>query len=220
MEINNTNQNSHKMSWIVGVAAVVLIVVVIVLMVRSSKKRAAGASVDTAAIQEQINNDPKLKEFVDSPRNNFKKGEYKLSSEESFVEWSYKDFSGKIPVKSGTLKALDSGMIETFTANIDTGSIEVTKGDAAKVKGVITSQNAVMKALTILPNTSDDAFTVAFTLDAGGKSTSLATGLYIKKEEAKVVVSGDVYLDGKTVLTPAGYNTGDNLRLKINYVFE
>lgn len=154
------------------------------------------APLTNESLQQQIENSPELKEVVNSPRNNFKAGSYTLDAAVSKVVWKYGTQTGELPVSNGSLSVLSTGRIEGFTVAADLGSIGVDSATKAKLA---LSGTATMKASTVLPNTVDEAFTVAFSLEGAGKSTSLATGMYVTHEGEGVKVAGDVTIDPKTL---------------------
>jgi hypothetical protein len=157
------------------------------------------------SLQQQLENSKELHDVVHSERNDFTKGTYSLDAGQSVITWTYGENTGELPVKNGTLTVLDSGRIEGFTVEADVTKLTVKKGaDVKKILGATllnsaSFPNAKMVASTVLPNTVDDAFTVAFSLDAGGKSTSLATGMFVKHEGEGIQVTGDITIDPKTL---------------------
>lgn len=147
-------------------------------------------------LQQQIENSPELKDVVNSPRNDFKAGSYSLDTTASKIVWKYGTQTGELPVSNGTLSVLSTGRIEGFSVSADLGKIGVESATKTKL-GL--SGNATMKASTVLPNTVDEAFTVAFSLEGAGKSTSLATGMFVTHEGEGVKVAGDITIDPKSL---------------------
>lgn len=207
--------------WYIGGGILVLIIILIVAF--------GGKSDDSTGIpslsdrQQQLENDPKLAANVNSERNNFDPGAYSLDEASSSIKWEYAGSKGTIPVTGGSLVVVPEGRVGEFTVTANALSTTVDKGENAKVKNFISEngKDITMKALTVLPNTNDDAFTVAFILNALGKESSLATGMYVEKLEQGVKVRGDIYLDAKTVLVPAGFaDATENMKLTVEYMFK
>lgn len=146
-------------------------------------------------LQEQLENSKELKDVVHSPRNDFSAGSYSIDAGASKVAWKYGDQSGELPVSSGTLNVLDSGRIEGFSVTADLSKINLSADVKKKLN---LSGDATMKASTVLPNTVDDAFTVAFSLEGAGKSTSLATGMFVTHVDKAIQVTGDITIDPKS----------------------
>jgi hypothetical protein len=172
-------------------------------------------------LQQQLETSKELKDVVHSKRNDFSKGTYTLDTSASMVKWTYGNNTGQMPVKNGTLTVLDSGRIEGFTVEADLSNITAAS-DLEKIVGeaMLNAKKfstAKMVASTVLPNTVDNAFTVAFSLDAAGKSTSLATGMFVAHEEKGIKVTGDITLDPKSV----GFvDSTENLTISPVYVFK
>jgi hypothetical protein len=174
-------------------------------------------------LQQQLETSKELKDVVHSKRNDFTKGTYSLDTAASMVKWTYGKNTGQMPVKNGTLTVLDSGRIEGFTVEANVSGLTVTAGEKAevilgeKIMNAAKFETAKMVASTVLPNTVDEAFTVAFSLNAAGKSTSLATGMFVTHEGDTIVVKGDVTLDPKSI----GFvDSTENLTISPVYVFK
>jgi hypothetical protein len=110
---------------------------------------------------------------------------------------------------------LPTGRIEGFDVStiIDSDTLALIKTAA----GITGDSTVTMKASTVLPNTVDEAFTIAFSLDGLGKSTSLATGMFVTKIEAGVEVKGDITLDPKTLGIP---DVKDSLTISPLFIFK
>jgi hypothetical protein len=215
-----SNSKNYTNWYIAG--AVLLVVVIIIIAMLSGKKTSDSGVLSLEDRQTQLENDPKLAANVNSVRNNFDPGTYSLDKNASSITWTYGETSGTMPVSGGKMTVVEKGRIGEFGITADAGDVEVTTGSNSNVQKFIgeNGKKFSMNALTILPNTNDDAFTVAFTLDALGKQTSLATGMYVEKVEKGIKVSGDIYIDAKSVINPNGFpEAKDNLVLKVNYVF-
>jgi polyisoprenoid-binding protein YceI len=139
------------------------------------------------------------------------------------LKWTYGKNTGQMPVKNGTLTVLDSGRIEGFTVEADVSSLTVTAGESKETvlgESILNGKKfptAKMVASTVLPNTVDEAFTVAFSLDAAGKNTSLATGMFVAHEGEGIKVMGDITIDPKSV----GFaNATETLTISPVYVFK
>lgn len=166
-----------------------------------------GNKVDPAkeSLQNQLENSKELRDVVHSKRNDFTAGNYSLDTSASMVKWTYGKNTGQMPVRNGSLTVLDSGRIEGFTVEANVSGLTVTAGEKAEVILGETIMNAKqfptakMVASTVLPNTVDDAFTVAFSMDAAGKNTSLATGMFVTHEGEGIAVKGDITIDPKTL---------------------
>lgn len=220
MKNKTTEMMKDKKVWYIAGGLVIIIILIIALS--SGKKSVENGVPSLDDRQTQLENDPKLAANVNSVRNNFDPGSYSVDEDASSITWTYGEMSGTIPVTGGRMTVVEKGRIGEFNITADAGKVQTTKGSESDVKSFIdyNGKKFEMSALTILPNTNDDAFTVAFTLDALGKQTSLATGMYVEKVENGVKVSGDIYVDAKSVINPNGFpQAKDNLILKVNYIF-
>lgn len=170
---------------------------------------------DNQSLQDQLENSKELESVVKSPRNDFAPGNFTLDSGASKIVWKYGDKTGELAVSSGSLSVLDTGRIEGFTVTADLSKISL---DAATMKTLGLSGTATMKASTVLPNTVDEAFTVAFSLEGAGKSTSLATGMFVTHEGDGIQVKGDITIDPKASLGVA--DATETLTISPMYVFK
>jgi hypothetical protein len=174
-------------------------------------------------LQKQIMNSKELKDVVNSPRNDFKSGSYTLDAARSSIAWKYGDTTGKIPLTSGSLSVLRGGRIEGFSVVADVKGLSVVSGgttqaDITTLLSLSANPTGKMTASTVLPNTVDDAFTVAFSLEAAGKTTSLATGMFVTHgDNGEIVVRGDITIDPKSL----GFaDASENITITPEYIFE
>jgi hypothetical protein len=131
--------------------------------------------------------------------------------------WKYGKETGELPVYSGTLSVLPTGRIEGFTVSSALADTLVASIKKALPSIKADMKTVTMKASTVLPNTVDEAFTVAFSLEGLGLDTSLATGMFVTKSDVGVEVKGDITLDPKTL----GFvDSKESLTLSPIYVFK
>ncbi len=198
------------------VLGVIILAIVIVLIVT---KKQGGLTPQT--LQEQIESSKELKEVVTSPRNNFKSGNLSLDKSASKIDWSYGTESGTISMGNGDLSVLATGRIEGFDVNFNLNDLTST---GTPVKSIIQKflsgdSKGNFKASLVLPNTVDDAFTISYTINAGGKTVSLASGMYVEKvNENNIKVSGEINIDPKTSL--AMPDAKDTLKFTPVFVFK
>lgn len=196
---------------IIGIGVFILIILGVWWFMRAPQSSVYG----NQNLQQQLENSPELKEVVQSPRNNFTSGSYSLDTQLSKVSWKYGEKTGVVSLKNGSMSVLPTGRIEGFqvTTTLDTDTLASIKSAA----GITGDSTVTMKASTVLPNTVDDAFTIAFSLDGLGKSTSLATGMFVTKTEAGIEVKGDITIDPKTL----GVTTAEStLTISPLYIFK
>jgi nitrogen fixation-related uncharacterized protein len=200
-----------------------LLIIALLWWIFGASKQLDDANV---SLQNQLENSKELKDVVHSKRNDFTAGTYRLDASSSKVLWAYGKMKGEMPVTSGTLTVLATGRIEGFTVEGNAAGVTVVGASAGDVASILGEKmlntkkfsTAHMKASTVLPNTVDDAFTVAFSLDGAGKNTSLATGMYVTHGTGtQIIVKGDITLDPKTL----GFvDSTENLTISPVYVFK
>ncbi len=205
---------------IIIIVVVVIVILLVILLIKTGKK----SDTTNGDVQAQIENSKELKPFVDSPRNNFTKGKYSLNTSKSKVNWKYGTLSGSIPVNSGKLEVLDSGRIAGFNVDLQVSKIQMNNPDKSTLDMITTKildiskyPTGSMTASTVLPNTVDSAFSVAFSLSAAGKSTSVATGMNVSGTPNSVKISGETTLDPKSFGFP---DSKDTLVISPEYIFE
>ena len=200
--MNYINRISKK-TWIV--IAIVIIAIILITLLSGAKRK---TEFTTAEFQQQIENSADLKEVINSKRNNFKSGGYTLDTKLSKIDWKYGSESGTLAVDDGSLNVFATGRIEGFKVNFNSGDLKFMENDS----------KALFFSPLVTPNTKDDAFTISLTITAAGKTISTSVGMFAKKTDSGISISGDVTLDPKVSLGQA--ESTANLIISPTFVFK